>query len=222
MFRLGLRLFITRYRDKVTNNKWRYLSIVAMKLSSNTPKHMARSFHNNLSYRSNCDFGSPCDCIECREASKRPVCDICRVRQTTHQSSNRFYDRKGVPDISITSFCNVCWRVHLKNEKKRHQEIKQLLSSRQNKVEKMLEYIRGLDFKEQVPIAYAVDKFMSEERSAKSFINSRRWHQRHLVDHLSQDLGIVKKQNRYVCDKRRVDAMNFKLWYFWDNLDVNV
>jgi hypothetical protein len=40
---------------------------------------LTRSFRINLSYRSNCDFGSPCNCFECTETAKRPVCDICDV-----------------------------------------------------------------------------------------------------------------------------------------------
>jgi hypothetical protein len=112
--------------------------------------------------------------------------------------------------------------VHLEKERKREQENKQALALRKNKVDKMLEYVRGLHSMEQVPIAYAVDRFMSDIRSVKRFSNSRRWYQRRLMDHLSQDLGIVKTRNRYVCDKRRVDAMDFKQWYFYDSLDVDV
>jgi hypothetical protein len=39
---------------------------------------------------------------------------------------------------------------------------------------------------------------------------------------MAQDIGIVKTRNRYVCDKQRVDAMYFKLWYFVERLEVDV
>ncbi|CAG9949463.1 unnamed protein product [Clonostachys rosea f. rosea IK726] len=228
--RLGLGLVATKNCGKVAKyvaksffaNRRPCLSIVATKDSSKVPKHIARCFHTNPSYHSNCDFGSPCDCIECREAAKIPVCEICRVRPTTNQSWERSYDRKGVSGYTFTSFCDLCWKVHLEKERKREQENKQALALRKNKVDKMLEYVRGLHSMEQVPIAYAVDRLMSDIRSVKRFSNSRRWYQRYLVDHLSQDLGIVKTRNRYVCDKRRVDAMDFKQWYFYDSLDVDV
>ncbi|KAF1957430.1 hypothetical protein CC80DRAFT_547336 [Byssothecium circinans] len=137
------------------------LSLVATKGTSKVPKHIARSFHINPSYHSNCDFGSPCDCSECREATKRPICEICRVRPTANQSREQFYDRKGLSGYTFTSFCDLCWKVHLEKERKGGQEKQQKLALRKDKVDKMMEYVRGLHSMEQVPIAYAVDKLIS-------------------------------------------------------------
>ncbi|PVH92775.1 hypothetical protein DM02DRAFT_542900 [Periconia macrospinosa] len=203
-------------------NRRPYLSLVATKDRSKVPKHTARSFHISPSYRSNCDFGSPCDCIECREDAKSPICEICRVHPTTNQSWGLSYDRKGVSGYTFTSFCDLCWKVHLKEARKREQEKKRTLALRKNKLDKMLGFVRGLYSTEQVPIAYAVDRLLSDIRSVKYTGNSRRWYQQYLINHLSQELGIVKARNRYVCDKRRVDAMDFKQWYFYDSLDVDV
>jgi hypothetical protein len=187
---------------------------VGLSLAATNHCNKTRSFHTNLPHYSNCDFGSPCDCIECREATKKLVCEICRVRPSTDQSSELHYDRKGIRGYTFTSFCDPCWKKHLEEGRKRKREEEETLALHTEKVEQMMEYVRGLDSTEQVPIAYAVERLMSEIRSVRRFCNSRRWHQRDLVNHLSQDLEIVKVRNRYVCNKRRVDAIDFKLWYF--------
>ena len=101
---------------------------------------------------------------------------------------------------------------------KREQEIEQTLASREKKVDEMMKYVRGLNSTEQVPIGYAVGKLMGDTRSG----NSQRWHQRDLISCLSQDLQIVKVRNRYMCNKRRVDAMDFKLWSFYRRPDIDV
>ena len=176
-----------------------------------TPSIVARSFHTNLSYRSNCDFGSPCNCTECTENTKRPICEVCEVHPAVNQSSERFSDRKGISSYTFTSFCEQCWREYTEENRKREREKEQTLAFRKEKMEKMMRYVRGFHSTEQVPIGYAVERLLSDIRSAKNFCNSQRWHRQHLADHLSQDLQIVKVRNRYMCNKRRVDAMDFKL-----------
>lgn len=105
-----------------------------------------------------------------------------------------------------------------REKKKREQEIEQPLASRKKKVDEMMKYVRGLNSTEQVPIGYAVEKLMGDTRSR----NSQRWHQRDLISCLSQDLQILKVRNRYMCNKRRVDAMDFKLWFFYRRPDIDV
>lgn len=173
-----------------------------------TPSIVARSFHTNLSYRSNCDFGSPCNCTECTENTKRPICEVCEVHPAVNQSSERSRDRMGISYYAFTSFCEQCYT---EENRKREREKEQTLAFRKEKMEKMMRYVRGFHSTEQVPIGYAVERLLSDIRSAKNFCNSQRWHRQHLVDHLSQDLQIVKVRNRYMCNKRRVDAMDFKL-----------
>ncbi|KAH9210806.1 hypothetical protein DL95DRAFT_512602, partial [Leptodontidium sp. 2 PMI_412] len=77
------------------------------------------------------------------------------------------------------------------------------------RMDDMIEYVRGIHPAEQVPIGYTVEKLLNDTRSVLN--SSKRRHQRHLIECLSQDLQIVKVRNRYMCDKRRVDAMDFKL-----------
>jgi len=93
---------------------------------------------------------------------------------------------------------------------------------RKKKMDDIMEYVRGLHPAEQVSIGYAVEKLLSDTRSVSNSSNSQRWHQRHLINYLSQDLQIVKVRNRYMCDKRRVDAMDFKLWSYYRRPDIDV
>jgi hypothetical protein len=200
----------------------RLLSLVATKsynrvtrhVISLTPSIVARSFHTNLSCRSNCDFGSPCNCTECTENAKRPICEVCEVRPTVNQSSKWSRDRKGISYYAFTSFCEQCYTEENRKREREKEQTLAFAAFRKEKMEKMMRYVRGFHSTEQVPIGYAVERLLSDIRSAKNFCNSQRWYRRHLVDHLSQDLQIVKVRNRYMCNKRRVDAMDFKLWFF--------
>jgi hypothetical protein len=97
----------------------------------------------------------------------------------------------------------------------------QMLALHKKKLDKMMKDVKELHSKEQVAIRYAVERLLSDIKPVKYSCNSQRWHQRHLVDFLSQDLQIVKVQNRYMCNKRRVDAMDFKLWFFYKSPDVD-
>ncbi|KAH9204394.1 hypothetical protein DL95DRAFT_496530 [Leptodontidium sp. 2 PMI_412] len=162
--RLVLSLIATKNYNRVTKH------VVALK-----PSIVARSFHISPLYHSNCDFGRPCQCTECRENAQKSSCE---------------------------------------------QEIEQKPVSCKKRMDDMMEYVRGIHPAEQVPIGYAVEKFLSDTRSMSN--SSKRWHQRHLIDCLWQDLQIVKVRNRYMCDKRRVEAMDFKLWSFYRRPDIDV
>ena len=184
---------------------------------------LARSFHANAICRSNCDFGGPCDCSECREISRRPLCDICKVNSTAYQSARPVHDRKGgTPSYHVTSLCEQCWGKYTEEEKQKKQSREQILASRNERLGKLMEYIEELPPAEQVPIGYALQRFLSEIGDLGNVHHSRRWYQRHLLGELSQQLRIVKVGKRYMCDKQRVDAMDFKLWFPRWRLDVDV
>jgi hypothetical protein len=206
------------------------LSLVATKNCNKVTKHVVslkpsivtKSFHNNPSYRSNCDFGSPCNYTECTENGKRPICEVCKVRAAVNQSSELSRYRKGSSSYTFTSFCEWCWEKYTEEKRKREREEEQTLTLRKRKMDKMMKSVRGLHSTEQVPIGYAVERLLNDIRSVRNFSSSQRWHQRHLVGCLSQDLQIVKVRNRYMCNKQRVDTMDFKLWYFYQRPDVDV
>jgi len=66
---------------------------------------VSRFFHSSPVDHSNCDFGSPCTCSECMHDQRQPICEICRVRPTVHQSHEDSHDRKDIRSYSFTSFC---------------------------------------------------------------------------------------------------------------------
>ncbi|KAK3947969.1 hypothetical protein QBC32DRAFT_69541 [Pseudoneurospora amorphoporcata] len=76
---------------------------------SPSPKISARLFHASAVCRPNCDWGRPCNCSECREAAREPICEICKVNSTAYQSESLGRDRKGVLGYHFTSFCGECW-----------------------------------------------------------------------------------------------------------------
>lgn len=182
------------------------------------PSIVARRFQAIPPHRSSCDFGSPSNCSECRKDRRKSVCEVCGVRPTVNQLSERSRERKGFSSYSSTSFCEQCWEEYIGVKRRREQEIKRMLASRKEKVDKMMKYVRGLNSTEQVPIGYAVSKLMGDTRSG----NSQRWHQRSLICCLSQDLQILELRNMYMCNKRRVDATDFKLWSSYRRQEIDV
>ena len=208
--RLVLSLIATRNCSRVTKH------VVSLK-----PSIISGSFHIDPSYSSNCDFGSPCNCTEYRGDAKRLHCDVCKVRPAANQSSELSRDRKSISSYTFTSFCEQCFERYIEGKRKREREKEQTLASREKRMDKMMNYVRELHSTEQVPIGYAVEKLQSDIRSVNTR-NSQRWYQRHLVDCLAQDLQIVKVWNRYMCNKRRVDSMDFRLWLFYRQPDIDV
>ena len=78
-----------------------------------------RPFHSSRISHSSCDFSSPCTCPECRQAARKPICEICRVHPTVHQSSEYEVDRKGVGGYSFTSLCEQCRNVKERAEREK-------------------------------------------------------------------------------------------------------
>lgn len=103
----------------------------------------------------------------------------------------------------------------------RSHERKQLRISRNDKADNMLESVRGLPSSRRVPIAYAVDKFKRDIKHGPVH-TVEGWAEQHIITKLSQELEVVKKGDKYVCDQGKVDAMNFRLWYFRNDLDVDI
>lgn len=93
-------------------------SSIATKDSHMITKHVpflkrslvSRSFHSSPVDYSNCDFSSPCVCSECMQDQRKPICEICRVHPTVHQSYGDSHDRKGIRSYSFTSYCEQFWQ----------------------------------------------------------------------------------------------------------------
>lgn len=77
--------------------------------------------------------------------------------------------------------------------------------------------VRKIGSTEQISPSKALERYRSEVREVRSVESLNRFRgkfQRDIVDGLSKELQIVKLRNKYMCNKQRVDAMDFKLWFF--------
>ena len=217
-----------------------------------------RPFHSSRIDYSSCDLGSPCTCSGCMQDQRKPICEICSVHPSVHQSYGHSYDRKGIQSYSFTSLCEQCWQKRDRARREREEKEKQILVRYKARVARMLDNVQQIRLMEQVPIVCAVDKLMAEVKPIHNYTPSSRitarmmdearrirstqqiflWDalknyrsevrevgsvqslhrfrgifQRRIIDGLSKELQIVEIRNKYMCNKRRVDAMDFKLWF---------
>lgn len=172
-------------------------------------------------------YGFPCVCEECREEAERrkTICDICKVSPTLRIVSAKYVGTEFGKDMiyrTFTSLCRQCYYKYLEveasKEQVRNQERdlkrRQELALGKEKLEKMLEGVRAIQSLEQIPIAYALDRLMAQLCSRWSRSVRLLFHKT-LRRSLSEDLQIEKGRGRYKCNKERVDAIDFKLWYQW-------
>lgn len=224
------------------------------------PLFSTRFFHSSPVDYSSCDFGGPCSCSECMQDQRKSICEICRVHPTVRQDYKDSHDREGIRSISFTSYCEQCWQKHETALGEMAERRRQTLALHEARVASMLDNVQQIRLTEQVPIVYAVDRFMREVKpthdytprgqiTAKMMNEMRKIHstekvsqrsalkaieqctskfkeirhmqslnrfrgrfQRRIIDGLSEELQIVKIRNKYMCNRQRVDAMDFKLW----------
>jgi len=151
-------------------------SSTATKDSNTNTKHVpflkrslvSRFFHSSPVNHSNCDYGSPCACSECMQDQRKPICEICRVRPTVHQSYEDSRDRKGIGSFSFTSFCEQCWQERETAHREREEKEKQTLALYKARVASMMNNVQQIRLAEQVPIVCAVNKFMNEVKPVHS------------------------------------------------------
>lgn len=93
---------------------------------------------------------------------------------------------------------------HFRRYLRENPDLKDRLSS-------MLESIRAIESREQVPIKYAIDKSVSHKPEIET-IHHPQWRQTNLIKLLKEDLQIVKRSKGWKCNKHRVDAMDWLLW----------
>ncbi|KAM7191762.1 hypothetical protein V8F33_008729 [Rhypophila sp. PSN 637] len=173
---------------------------------------MTRSFHADAIYSSDCDSSGTCACPECMPTKKNSICDIYKLRGTELRLLEESCDRWGPPKFR----CEPCWasRIETLSPEIRDRERKE--AAHRKKLSDYTEHLKSLPPGEQVPIQYAVEKYMSELNQTSG---SYRWHRENLCRTCSEQIGILKVRGRYICDKARVDAMEWKLWYwsrYWD------
>lgn len=73
----------------------------------------------------------------------------------------------------------------------------------------MMAKVRAIRSIEQVPISYAIDRAFSNP------CRSQQEDEQTLLTLLRKDLQIVKVRNGYMCNKLRVNAIDFKV--FWSS-----
>ncbi|KAK7955051.1 urea active transporter [Apiospora saccharicola] len=94
-------------------------------------------------------------------AARRPVCDICRVKPTAHQSAEEVVDGEDGRYYEFTSFCEGCWETRLLREEPRNDARDQRLALHKERIDKMMEHVESPEPAEQVPLDYAVQKCTS-------------------------------------------------------------
>ncbi|EPE36459.1 urea active transporter [Glarea lozoyensis ATCC 20868] len=183
------------------------------------PNIRTRAFHEGLAFRSACDFGRPCDCSECSNVRRKPICEVCHILPTAHQSSIYTWDRKGVPGYNLRSYCEDCWTKYQTRLHEDEQKAALKRAARVKELDEMMERVKLIRGKERVPVRYAVNRFIEGFRSWNTqqlsplSESSRAWYQGAFLRSLSQELQIDKVRNKYLCNKERVDAMDFEVWF---------
>lgn len=178
-----------------------------------SPNIFARPFHVSAVCRPSCDWGSPCDCDECRPYSFSPICEICNVGPKAHDAHTYGRDRNDPSGgWRATSFCKECWakmQEAIQREKEAEERIEAV---RKEKVAKMLRHVRSLPPGEQVPLLYAAVKARNTITGFSASISTVNGYAFARI--LSKELRVVQVgKKRWMCDKRRVLAMDFDLWY---------
>ncbi|KAK3946780.1 hypothetical protein QBC32DRAFT_271853 [Pseudoneurospora amorphoporcata] len=157
------------------------------------------------------------------------ICAICKVNQvdpTKHQ-----YTRIGDPkdDVSGWAFERICVECDTrrleglqKKPKKTTREKRLMLKEAKKRLNEMLEYVKSVPPGEKVPIVYAVKKL----RRMRPDVNARVCKQitarmsRQIREWFGEELLVVQVGNRWMCDRGRVDMMDFSLWYYDSDLSV--
>ena len=108
------------------------------------------------------------------QVRRKPICEICRVHPTVHQSSEYGVDRKGLGGYSSTSLCEQCWQKREIARREREEKEKQILARYKARVARMLDNVQQIHLTEQVPIVCAVDKFIAEVKPKHDYTPSSR------------------------------------------------
>ncbi len=124
------------------------------------------SFHSSPFHCSSC---GPCACSKCMQDRRQPICEICKVNPTVHQSHIDFHDRKGLRLYNFTSYCEQCWENQRAEREQRRKE-EEILDRKKARVASMLDNVQQIRSTEDIPINFAVDKFMAEVNPENIYI----------------------------------------------------
>ena len=193
---------------------------------------LSSKYHSKM-----CDVQLMTRCINIHRLSQMPsnldnrwVCSLFRIMLNGSAGSHKIQSQPKAIINSITTkhahFLDKCLvsrsfhssSIHLRDYVPRQSKLSYMrleeLRHRQ-RLGSMLEIVRKISSTDQVSIDYALDRLISNVQSVSGFQRSRGWFRKYLLKKLSQELQIVKTpENHYVCNKQRVDVMDFKVWFF--------
>jgi hypothetical protein len=242
--RLGLSLGATKNYGKATQCASRFcyanlrphISLIAPRHGSSISKRMGghKALLKLLGPCVQCD---KCrwQCEDCRLPDPPPVCNVCNSRTVTDPHCKGFTPVEGSSAYTQTYYCHSCWQDHQKAKAKEEKGDQQRLDLREKTLDEMVKVVQGIDSVEQVPIKYAVDKLRCDIKAVYAAavcpsqyrLNTMAWYQGLLISSttdssLIAELQITRVRKLWMCSKQRVDAVDFKLWFFRDDLDFDV
>ncbi|KAK3946721.1 hypothetical protein QBC32DRAFT_225605, partial [Pseudoneurospora amorphoporcata] len=164
-------------------------------------------FHTSGVGRAKSGWGRPYDCNKSVEAARKPICEMCKVNPTVDVYAYPVpgWDRKGIVDYDFTSFCKDCKQKMQKDLRKMKEAEGKAEAALEERVNKMREHLRSLPPGELVPFVYVVEKMAREPQVSRLAAMT-------VIALLDRELRIVKVGNRWMCDKGRMDAMDFEGW----------
>ncbi|KAM0334468.1 hypothetical protein ACHAQA_001496 [Verticillium albo-atrum] len=120
--------------------------------------------------------------------------------------------RRGPWAFQLRTLCDDCWKIILEKSAQKKAATFERNKARKAASDEMMEALISIDAYEAIPIRYAVEK-LATSRIARPRAPLQ-WHQQYLLSsRLRGPLQIEKVKNRYRCNKLRVDAMDFGIWY---------
>ncbi len=155
----------------------------------------------------NHDFGSPCDCRECKADHWKDTCDVCRVRPTVVTNAEYQTDRKGIHYYAFTNYCEECWGLKVEQDNEEERKRLQARRERELKRKQMERELESLPH-EPTPIKYAANKYREQIRTS----NSDKWIKDYLLRSHGKTLRVEKVRNRWYCCKNRVDHVDFAIY----------
>ena len=147
----------------------------------------------------NCDWGDPCDCIDCLSNKKGNKCDIYNCDKIPiHSRTNYNTDRKSMSYYTISEYCEIHYNELKKNEAneliKRNEELIKRTTESKKIFNKFIESSINLEEK-LIPIKY-IDTIKISILNNYKYDLSRA--------HFNNDYLSIKKVGRYwkICENR--------------------
>lgn len=147
-----------------------------------------------------------------------------QARQQNHKEPIQTEDQSPTPGKPRRPWRPLSYDIPIavrRREKRRRREAslvqREGRREREHEIYMMFHNLETMETKEQVPLAYATDKAMSQLPDRHGYerrTRSRTWCQKMILENLGEKLEIVKVRNRWVCSKEKVDQLDLGLWWW--------